>query len=117
MATPQPDPEDATRAPFELVILAGHTEVGRRFRLGEGSYVIGRTEGADLRIANDTVGRRHARITVQEGRVSIEDLSSPCGIYVDDQRASAAELSPGAHIRIGAVVLELVGGEIGAARA
>jgi S-DNA-T family DNA segregation ATPase FtsK/SpoIIIE len=110
MATPKPDRDDAMREPFALVIVGGSHELGRTFRLAEGSYMIGRTEGADLRLATPTVARRHARVTVKDGRVSIEDLASPCGLWVDDMRVASAELSPGTCVQIGQVVLKLVVG-------
>ncbi|UQA62804.1 FHA domain-containing protein [Polyangium aurulentum] len=116
MTTPEPDQDSAPRAPFTLVIVGGHYDIGRTFRLDEGSYVIGRTEGADIRLDTPTVGRRHARITVERGRVSIEDLSSPCGLTMNDMRINAAELSPGACVWVGRVLLKLVRAEAPAAQ-
>ncbi|MDC3959286.1 FHA domain-containing protein [Polyangium jinanense] len=103
---------------FALVVLAELPgEIGRVIPLAEGAQVFGRTEGADIRLRSDTVSRRHARITVEEGRVTIEDVASTSGTFVNDELLRASqEILPGARIRIGQIVLELVRAEDGVPR-
>jgi len=103
---------------FALVVLEElPRDLGRVLPLREGAQVLGRTEGADIRLVWDTVSRRHARITVEEGRVTIEDVASTSGTFVNDELVRAPqELAPGARIRIGRVVLELVRAEEADAR-
>jgi len=81
--------------------------LGRAFPLREGRYVVGRTEGADIRIHEVTVARRHVALTVTPERVHVEDLSSPCGIYINDERANDTDLEVGARIQIGGIVCVL----------
>ena len=69
--------------------------------------MIGRTEGADIRIPHPTMSRRHARITVEGSRVTIEDVASTSGIYIDEQLVASAELAIGTRIRIGGLIFEL----------
>ncbi|TKD12405.1 FHA domain-containing protein [Polyangium fumosum] len=94
---------------FALVVLEEPPrDLGRIVPLREGAQVFGRTEGADIRLVSDTVSRRHARITVEEGRVTIEDVASTSGTFVNDALVRGSqELSPGARIRIGRIVFEL----------
>lgn len=102
---------------FALVILDELPEgIGRIIPLREGAQVFGRTEGADIRLRSDTVSRRHARITVEEGRVTVEDVMSTSGTFVNEELVRAQEILPGARIRIGRIVLELVRAEDAEAR-
>ena len=61
---------------------------GRRFRLHVGVNTVGR-QGADVLITDATISRNHARITLEEGIVTVEDLGSSNGTKVGDLRLSA----------------------------
>jgi pSer/pThr/pTyr-binding forkhead associated (FHA) protein len=50
--------------------------------LAEGENVVGRGRGAQVRIPASEVSRRHARIVVDAGGVTIEDLESRNGTFV-----------------------------------
>lgn len=54
------------------------------------SAIVGRGEGAQIFIDDFSVSRRHARLTIDSGRLLIEDLGSASGTYVDD-----VKLEPG----------------------
>ena len=56
------------------------------------SAVIGRGEGSAIHIDDFSISRRHARLTVDSGRLLIEDLGSVGGTFVDGER-----LEPGAR--------------------
>lgn len=70
---------------------------------------VGREPSLPIHLDEDTqVSRRHARIVAQGGQVSVEDLGSTNGTYVNDQPISAPRsLNPGDKIRIGLTVIEL----------
>ena len=53
--------------------------------LAEGENVVGRGRGAQVRIPASEVSRRHARIVVKAGGVTIEDLGSRNGTFVRGQ--------------------------------
>lgn len=95
-------------APFALVIIQAPQDIGRVIHLYPGTYVIGRTEAADIRIVDATVSRRHARLTVTENDVTVEDAESTCGIEVNHERIlGAVSLQPGAILRIGQILFQL----------
>jgi len=98
---------------FVLIVVAGFgDELGRVIPLVEGSLVVGRTEGADIVLPNVTVSRRHARFTVAEGRVTVEDVASTSGTMVNEERVQGpVALAPGARVRVGQVVFELARAE------
>lgn len=66
-----------------------------------GSIEIGR-EGSGVRLERDAnASRRHARIEVGPTGISVTDLGSTNGTFVNEQRVSQSALRPGDRIRIG----------------
>lgn len=78
---------------------------GVRHPLEPPGLVIGRGTAADLRINDPGVSRRHAEIRVVPGglvpEVSVIDLGSTNGMFVNGQRVQQATLDDGAEVRIG----------------
>jgi signal transduction histidine kinase len=73
--------------------------------LGQGG-VIGRApEQAQLVLDHPLVSRRHARISLEGGRVVLHDLGSANGTFVNNQKVRDATLQAGDHISIGQTVL------------
>ena len=50
------------------------------------SAVVGRGEGSAILIDDFSVARRHARLTVDSGRLMVEDLGSASGTFIDGER-------------------------------
>lgn len=78
-----------------------------RFALLTGENIIGR-EGSDVIVLHSpTVSRRHARLIVDDGGVTVEDLDSKNGTFVNDARVSSAPLpvSDGDRVRIGSLLM------------
>ncbi len=80
----------------------------KRFRLGPGKTVLGRSPDCGLCLAHPTISRRHAELEVGAQGVKLRDLGSTSGTLVNEQPVSEAELAPGDRLRLGAVLLELV---------
>lgn len=82
---------------------------GREYLLREGGNGIGR-ESADVLLADPTVSRSHAKLTLEGGKCSIEDLGSSNGTYADGKRVEAGgrvEVTDGAELKFGSAVLTL----------
>lgn len=97
--------------PAELVEL----ETGRRYRLRVGDNTVGR-QGTDVLLLDATVSRNHARIHVENGQISVEDLGSTNGTKVGDLRLTPNQpvsVTSGTLLRFGNVQLrlEVRGGE------
>lgn len=78
------------------------------FPLLEGENVLGRDPRATARIDMPGVSRRHARITVQGARATIEDLGSKNGTFLGtgDQRVGGPTALPdGGEFRLGRAFL------------
>jgi pSer/pThr/pTyr-binding forkhead associated (FHA) protein len=77
---------------------------GQTVALAEGTHTIGRDPGASLWIDSSLVSRRHARIVVLDGHVTIEDLGSRNGTLLNGDRLTAASsLNDGDEIELGSV--------------
>ena len=92
-----------------LVIREG-AGAGSEHPLG-GELTVGRDPGgAGLVIEDRGVSRRHARFLADGGALTVEDLGSSNGTFVNGQRISApVELSSGDEVQLGDTVLEVTG--------
>lgn len=73
-----------------------------------GSWVVGRSRSCDVRLVDDAVSRRHARVTVRGGCWTIEDLGSSNGTWVNGRPLDRGELRPGDVVELGTAVARLV---------
>jgi len=97
-------------ARFALRIESGE-QAGETHVLGDAGLTVGRRPGNDLVIRDASVSGRHARFSLEDGRVVMTDLASTNGCFVDDKRVEQATLDAGAFLRVGSVELELVAAE------
>src|SRR5882672_7459230 len=72
-----------------LVFLAGPI-AGRRYKLGEGEYVIGRRSDCQIFVPDMRVSRQHARLWRDGEAWTLEDLGSNNGTYVNGVRVQGA---------------------------
>lgn len=80
----------------------------RQHDLPLGETIVGRDARATVRIDASTVSRRHARITVDGPRVTLQDLGSHNGTLVSGQRIDSVELHNGDEVTFGAVKARFV---------
>jgi pSer/pThr/pTyr-binding forkhead associated (FHA) protein len=82
-------------------------DAGRQTPL-EGSIEIGREGSTGLAIDDEQASRRHARVTAQGDQVTVEDLGSTNGTYLNGQPIEGQRtLRPGDRLRVGLTVFEL----------
>ena len=67
--------------------------------------LLGRHISADIRVADASVSRYHAVMTVMGGVWTITDLGSTGGTFINDKRVRQGRLHPGDTIRLGKVQL------------
>lgn len=104
--TPTPATGKIRRDPC-LVMISGKM-VGRKYRLHEDRFIIGRGTESQIPIDEQTVSRRHAELMMRNHQVIIKDLKSKNGIFVNDVKVSASALKDGDIIRIGNTVFKFV---------
>ena len=83
-----------------LVVIAG-ANVGEMFPVG-GGLVIGRGGDAAVRVMDDEISRRHARIAVLGKDIFVEDLGSKNGTFVNGTPVRRQVLRDGDKIQVGA---------------
>jgi DNA-binding winged helix-turn-helix (wHTH) protein len=80
----------------------------REISLRPGENLLGRVDEGVVWIESPSVSRRHARIRVEGGEATLEDLGSKNGTFCRGERVSApVALSDGDEIRLGQVPLTL----------
>jgi pSer/pThr/pTyr-binding forkhead associated (FHA) protein len=86
-----------------LVIEKGRTPV-RAIHLHQAETVIGRRRGTTLRIPSAEVSREHCRILMEDGYLTVEDLDSVNGTYLNGVPITSREvLRPGDRLQVGPI--------------
>jgi hypothetical protein len=94
-------PVPAAQTPRLVADSVGEGEPGSAHDVGEG-LVIGRAKGVSIRLSDPLVSGRHARVAPDGDDVSVEDLGSTNGTFLNGAQLSAqAVLSNGDRIRVG----------------
>lgn len=75
--------------------------------LREGTFILGRSTTCDLVVRHDTVSRRHAEICVARNVISMLDLNSMNGTFVDRDRVRTGAVRVGQLARFGNVAFLL----------
>ncbi len=99
-----------------VVVIYGH-ELGRKYDLVDQTLVVGRSSKADIQIDQESVSRNHAKMIAGPKGVTVEDLGSTNGTFVNDVPISGvAQLRNGDLIKIGRTIFKFIaGGNIEAA--
>jgi diguanylate cyclase (GGDEF)-like protein len=87
-----------------LIVLAG-SNVGEMYRLEEPETVLGRGSNSTIRLNDDGISRRHARLLQVAGEVLIEDLKSANGTLVNGETITQRTLQDGDKIRLGSTTI------------
>ncbi len=76
----------------------------REWLLAEGLNLVGRDRDCAVRIDSPTLSRRHARIFLNDGEATLEDLASKNGTHVNARRVTQpVVLKDGDHVQVGSV--------------
>jgi pSer/pThr/pTyr-binding forkhead associated (FHA) protein len=101
--TLSPSSRTDSRGPHgdELVIAAG-TEAGTRLELIKEITSVGRHENSDILLDDVSVSRHHAVFTrTASGRITLRDLNSLNGTYVNGARVEETALHSADDVQIG----------------
>lgn len=106
-AKPPKQPKPRRGAPTHVLVTEGANH-GERADLSEAPILIGRGNDAAIRLDDDYVSTRHARIASNGTDWFVEDLGSTNGTYVGSARITEPTvLTLGTQVRIGKTILEL----------
>jgi len=81
--------------------IEGGPQTGLTYVLGPGNTVAGRGSDAAIFLPDVTVSREHVRFSVDSNGLSMSDLGSTNGTYVNGERLLAGTLKEGDELMIG----------------
>ncbi|MFC6286990.1 FHA domain-containing protein [Nocardioides sp. GCM10027113] len=94
-------------SPSQVVVVDG-ANAGETASLDDAPILIGRGADAAIRLDDDYVSTRHARIAASGDQWFVEDLGSTNGTYIGSVRITQpTTLTLGTQVRIGKTTLEL----------
>ncbi len=83
---------------------------GLTYVLGPGETLVGRHPDSAIFFGDVTVSRHHARFTVDESGLRVEDLGSTNGTYVNGVRGDTFMLAPKDEVMVGKYLLLVLRG-------
>lgn len=89
-----------------LIVLYPQTQF-KQIPLAKGTIVLGRGQDADVRLDDELVSRKHCAVSFDGIHVTVSDLGSTNGTYVDGQQIMQAELDSDKRLQIGRMVLKV----------
>lgn len=103
----QKKPSRRRGRPTHVLVVEG-SNAGATADLAYAPILIGRGTDAAIRLDDDYVSTRHARIAAADDQWFVEDLGSTNGTYIGNVRITQPTTLPlGTQVRIGKTVLEL----------
>jgi len=106
-APKQKAPPKRRGSPTQVVVTQG-SNTGITASLAQAPILIGRGNDAAIRLDDDYVSTRHARIASSGDQWFVEDLGSTNGTYIGSHRLTQpTTLQLGSTVRIGKTTLEL----------
>lgn len=107
---PKPSGSDpsASALRYGLRFISGKYQ-GGEYPLAEGQeIVIGRSSELDMVLVEEMVSRKHARIALSDGVITIEDLGSTNGTFVNGEKVDHGTLKEGDRVLIGTNILKVM---------
>jgi transcriptional regulator with AAA-type ATPase domain len=74
---------------------------GRLTWLNPGATMIGRDSTCDVQLDGPEMSRRHAGLVREGGRLTVRDLGSRNGVFVDRRKVTEVEVTAGSLLRLG----------------
>ncbi len=93
---------------YALKFISGKYQGGEFPLKGDKQLIIGRSSELDIVLVEDMVSRKHAKISITGGKISIEDLGSTNGTFVNGEKVKTSRLKEGDRILVGTSILKLV---------
>lgn len=84
-----------------VVLLPADNRAAVAIPLRDGTYAVGRAIDSDIVMNDRSVSRRHARLTVNGTLLTVTDLGSRNGTFVDDCQVQSSPVRIGQALRFG----------------
>jgi pSer/pThr/pTyr-binding forkhead associated (FHA) protein len=93
---------------FALRFISGKYQGGEFPIRMNREIIIGRGSDLDMVLVEDMVSRRHAKISTMGGQITIEDMGSTNGTFVNGEKVRRIKLKEGDRILVGTSIIKLV---------
>ncbi|QKE63933.1 FHA domain-containing protein [Aquipseudomonas campi] len=93
-----------------LQVLKGEHE-GKKYHVN-GSMTFGRSVKCELCFSDAELSRRHCEFFLKDDVLEVKDLASANGLFVNGAKANTAVLQPGDQVRMGSVLLLVIGPKV-----
>jgi hypothetical protein len=93
---------------YALRFMSGKYKGGEDPLAETGEIVIGRSSGLDMVLIEELVSRKHAKLVLKAGEITLSDLGSTNGTFVNGEKIKETQLEEGDRILIGTSILKLV---------
>ncbi len=100
----------AQQVPIRLDVLGANGETVQTSEFLKDKIVLGRILSADLRIDDPRVSRIHALLEVRDGALTVTDLASSHGTFVNGSKVVESRVKFGDTIRVGFVEVKVAKG-------
>ena len=87
-----------------FIVLAG-TNLGQMYKIDTNETVLGRAADATIRLQDDGISRRHARVVQDGPNLVIEDMKSANGTVINGKAVARHVLKDGDKIQIGSTTI------------
>ncbi|HUO46307.1 MAG TPA: FHA domain-containing protein [Acidimicrobiia bacterium] len=95
------------RTGTRVVVVRSETQAGLAFAIN-GATVVGRSDQADVMLEDPYASEFHLRLVSQEGALTVSDLGSTNGTYVNGRRITTpTTLQRGDALQVGKTVMEV----------
>jgi DNA-binding NtrC family response regulator len=112
MTAKRPPPADegkTARVALQWRVVSG-PDAGKSGEIADGHAIVGRVEGVDVRLTDQTVSQFHLEVWATEGGIVVRDLGSHNGTLVAGIALKHASVPAGTEVAIGDTSIELRGG-------
>jgi diguanylate cyclase (GGDEF)-like protein len=85
-------------------------QMGTRYVLTARPLIIGRGDNCDIHINDSSVSRRHAAVEASPAGVTVTDLGSTNGTFINNSAVASAALRDGDYLRVGNCIYRFLAG-------
>ncbi|MCP4443834.1 MAG: DUF4388 domain-containing protein [Myxococcales bacterium] len=96
------------RPQFALRFISGKYQGGEFPLRKDREIIIGRSSDLDMVLVEDMVSRRHAKIATTDTEITISDMGSTNGTFVNGEKISTTPIREGDRILVGTSIIKMV---------